>query len=90
MIHPVAGLRLGVAQAGIKLADYDDLVLISLASGASTSVVFTQNAFRAAPVLIAAEHSQANQGQSDWLLINTGNANAGTGEHGKRVASESC
>ena len=90
MIHSVAGLRLGVAQAGIKLADYDDVVLISLASGASTSVVFTQNAFRAAPVLIALEHSQANQGYADWLLVNTGNANAGTGEHGKRVAIESC
>ncbi len=90
MIHSVAGLRLGVAQAGIKLADHDDLVLISLASGASTSVVFTQNAFRAAPVLIAAEHSQTNQGHADWLLVNTGNANAGTGEPGKRVAIESC
>jgi glutamate N-acetyltransferase/amino-acid N-acetyltransferase len=53
-------------------------------------VVFTQNAFRAAPVLIAAEHSRANQGDADWLLVNTGNANAGTGEHGKRVAIESC
>ena len=62
MIHPVAGLGLGVAQAGIKTADVNDVVLISLASGASTSVVFTQNAFRAAPVLIGAEHSQANQG----------------------------
>ena len=81
MIHSVAGLRLGVAHAGIKRADYDDVVLISLASGSSTSVVFTQNAFRAAPVLIAAEHSRANQGDADWLLVNTGNANAGTGEH---------
>ena len=90
MIHSVTGLRLGVAQAGIKLADYDDVVLISLGPDASTSVVFTQNAFRAAPVLIAAEHSQANQGHSEWLLINTGNANAGTGESGKRVAIESC
>ena len=90
MIHSVAGMRLGVAQAGIKTADVDDVVLISLAPGSCTSVVFTQNAFRAAPVLIAAEHSQANQGHSEWLLINTGNANAGTGEPGKRVAIESC
>ena len=82
MIHSVAGMRLGVAQAGIKSADVDDVVLISLAPGSCTSVVFTQNAFRAAPVLIAAEHSQANQGHSEWLLINTGNANAGTGEPG--------
>ena len=89
MIHSVEGLRLGVAQAGIKLTDHDDVVLMSLASGTSTAVVFTQNAFRAAPVLIAAEHSRANQGDADWLLINTGNANAGTGEHGKRVAIES-
>jgi glutamate N-acetyltransferase/amino-acid N-acetyltransferase len=49
MIHSVEGLRLGVAQAGIKLTDHDDVVLMSLASGTSTAVVFTQNAFRAAP-----------------------------------------
>ena len=55
MNHAVAGMRLGVAQAGIKMADHDDVVLISLAPGSSTSAVFTQNAFRAAPVLIAAE-----------------------------------
>ncbi len=90
MIYSVEGLRLGVAQAGIKIADYDDVVLISLGPGACTSVVVTQNAFRAAPVLVASEHRQTNQGQTDWLLINTGNANAGTGEPGKRVAIQSC
>ncbi len=90
MKHAVAGMRLGVAQAGIKMADHDDVVLISLAPGSSTSAVFTQNAFRAAPVLIAAEHQHTNRGQAGWLLINTGNANAGTGEPGKSMAIQSC
>lgn len=86
----VAGVQLGVARAGIKKADQDDLVVIALAPGTRTSALFTQNAFRAAPVQIAEAHLAAVEAQPRYLLINTGNANAGTGEAGIRSASECC
>ena len=76
----VAGVRLGVAQAGIKKADHDDLVVIALAPGTLTSALFTQNAFRAAPVRLAEAHLASAEAPPRYLLINTGNANAGTGE----------
>ena len=86
----VAGVQLGVAQAGIKKADHDDLVVIALAQGTSTSALFTKNAFRAAPVQLAETHLAAAETQPRYLLINTGNANAGTGETGIQSASECC
>lgn len=86
MTHTVAGVRLGVAQAGIKRSDHDDLVVVELAEGTHTGAVFTQNAFRAAPVTIAEAHLSADGAQPRYLLINTGNANAGTGDAGISVA----
>jgi len=90
MSTAVAGVQLGVAQAGIKKADHDDLVVIALAPGTRTAALFTRNAFRAAPVAIAEAHLAAVEAQPRYLLINTGNANAGTGEAGIQSASECC
>jgi glutamate N-acetyltransferase/amino-acid N-acetyltransferase len=86
----VAGVKLGVAQAGIKKVDHDDLVVIALAPGTRTSALFTKNAFRAAPVQLAETHLEAAETQPRYLLINTGNANAGTGESGIQSASQCC
>ena len=56
MSDSIAGIRLGVAQAGLKVADQDDLVVVELASGTRTAALFTQNTFRAAPVVVAERH----------------------------------
>ena len=84
----IPGIRLGVAQAGIKYADRDDLTIIEIAHGSSTASVFTQNAFRAAPVLVA----ERNNAEADarYILINSGNANAGTGAPGMAACEQSC
>ena len=85
---PVPGIRLGVAAAGIKYPDRDDLLIIELPSTASCAGVFTRNAFCAAPVQLARKHLQDSSPR--YLLINSGNANAGTGEQGLRDALHSC
>ena len=85
---PVAGIRLGVACAGIKKENHQDLVLIELSEGTQTAAVFTLNAFCAAPVLISKKHLIETQPR--YLLINTGNANAGTGEQGIKDALTCC
>ena len=85
---PVAGIRLGIACAGIKKENHKDLVLFELAQGTQTAAVFTQNAFCAAPVLISKKHLL--ESQPKYLLINTGNANAGTGELGIKDALTCC
>jgi len=90
MTLPVAGVRLGVAQAGIKKPNKDDLTLIEIAQGATVAVVFTQNAFCAAPVHIARNHWLAAGKTARYWLINTGNANAGTGEPGMAAALGTC
>ncbi len=84
----VPGIRLGVAEAGIKYAQRRDLVLIEAAPGTQAAAVFTQNAFCAAPVQVARAHLQS--GAPRYLLINTGNANAGTGQAGLDAAQASC
>ena len=84
----VKGVKLGVAEAGIRKAGRKDLLLMTLAEGASASGVFTQNRFCAAPVQVAKEHLAA--GLPRALLVNTGNANAGTGEAGIAGARASC
>jgi len=84
---PVAGIRLGVACAGIKKENHRDLVLIEIAENSNTAAVFTQNAFCAAPVIISKKHLSVTPPR--YLLVNTGNANAGTGEQGIQD-SESC
>lgn len=81
-LHPVAGIRLGTASAGIKTPGRRDLVLIEAGPGTQCAAVFTQNAFCAAPVTVAREHLAAAGGTPRYLLVNTGNANAGTGDPG--------
>ncbi len=85
---PVPGIKLGVCKAGIRVANRQDLVVMELAEGCQTAAVFTQNKFCAAPVTIAKRHL-AHQAPR-YLLINTGNANAGTGEQGIRDTLRCC
>ena len=87
---PVAGIRLGTACAGIKKGNTDkaDVVLIELATGTQTAAVFTQNAFCAAPVTLSKKHLA--ESATKYLLINTGNANAGTGDRGYADALACC
>ena len=87
-LHAVPGIRLGTACAGIKKPDHRDLVIIELAEGTQTAAVFTRNAFCAAPVMVAREHLKTAAPR--YLLINTGNANAGTGEQGLADARACC
>jgi glutamate N-acetyltransferase/amino-acid N-acetyltransferase len=91
-LQPVAGLRIGVAEAGIRKANRRDLVVFELAPGAQVAGVFTRNRFCAAPVQLCREHlSLAEPGQEiRALVINTGNANAGTGEDGLARARQTC
>jgi glutamate N-acetyltransferase/amino-acid N-acetyltransferase len=81
-LNEVAGIRLGTVSAGIKTPGRKDLVLIEMAPGTRCAAVFTQNAFCAAPVIVAREHLQNDSGGPRYLLVNTGNANAGTGKPG--------
>ncbi|HOW76159.1 MAG TPA: bifunctional glutamate N-acetyltransferase/amino-acid acetyltransferase ArgJ [Candidatus Competibacteraceae bacterium] len=84
----VAGVRLGVARAGIKYPDRRDLVVIEVAAGTQAAAVFTQNAFCAAPVIVARAHLAVTAPR--YLVINTGNANAGTGVQGLTDAEATC
>lgn len=86
----VAGVRLGVARAGIKQQGLDDVVVIALAPGTQTAALFTQNDFRAAPVIVAGKHLALSEARPAYLVINTGNANAGTGEAGMAAALSCC
>jgi glutamate N-acetyltransferase/amino-acid N-acetyltransferase len=85
---PVSGLRLAAVSAGIKTPGRLDLVALELAPGSSVAGTFTRNAFCAAPVLVAREHLAAATPR--YFLINTGNANAGTGEQGLAAARACC
>ncbi|NOX75699.1 MAG: bifunctional glutamate N-acetyltransferase/amino-acid acetyltransferase ArgJ [Gammaproteobacteria bacterium] len=87
-LHPVSGLRLGTACAGIKQANRPDLVVIELCEHSTVAAVFTRNAFCAAPVTVARQH--LTQTLPRFLLINTGNANAGTGQQGLADAQTCC
>jgi glutamate N-acetyltransferase/amino-acid N-acetyltransferase len=80
-LFPVAGLRLGTAEAGIRKKDRRDLTLVELAPGSRAAGVFTQNRCCAAPVTVCREHL-AGDGSLRALVINTGIANAATGEQG--------
>ncbi|PLW82946.1 bifunctional ornithine acetyltransferase/N-acetylglutamate synthase [Kineobactrum sediminis] len=79
---PVPGVRLATVSAGIKKPGRKDLVLMELAPGSHCVGVFTRNAFCAAPVIVAREHLADCSGRPAYLLVNTGNANAGTGAPG--------
>ncbi len=85
----VAGVSLGVAEAGIKRPDRKDLLVMQLDEGARVAGVFTKNRFSAAPVVVAREHlAQCRNIRA--LVVNTGNANAGTGEQGLHDARATC
>ncbi len=86
-LHPVPGFELGIASAGIKRVGRKDVVVMRCAEGSRVAGVFTLNAFCAAPVILA---KQRAQGEVRYLLTNTGNANAGTGEPGLRAAERTC
>jgi glutamate N-acetyltransferase/amino-acid N-acetyltransferase len=85
---PVAGVRLGIASAGIKKPGRRDITLIELTPGTRVAGVFTQNRFCAAPVTLCRQH--LTRGNIRALVINTGNANAGTGEEGLKRARQTC
>ncbi|GGX81530.1 arginine biosynthesis bifunctional protein ArgJ [Litchfieldella qijiaojingensis] len=84
----IEGVRLGTAEAGIKKPGRRDLVVIEIAEGASVAGTFTRNAFCAAPVHVAKRH--LSSGAPRFLVVNTGNANAGTGNVGMRDAEATC
>ena len=88
-LHPVAGVRIGVAEAGIRKAGRKDLTVLLLQEGASVGGVFTQNRFCAAPVQICRQHLQAGAAVRA-IVVNTGNANAGTGDDGLARARRTC
>ncbi|MDH0361792.1 bifunctional glutamate N-acetyltransferase/amino-acid acetyltransferase ArgJ [Comamonas aquatica] len=88
-LHPVAGVRIGVTEAGVRKANRKDLTVFLLDEGASVAGVFTQNRFCAAPVQVSREHLAAGQGIRA-MVINTGNANAGTGAAGLANARATC
>jgi glutamate N-acetyltransferase/amino-acid N-acetyltransferase len=91
-LHPVAGLRIGTAMAGIRKANRRDLVVFLLDEGAAVAGVFTKNRFCAAPVQLCREHlSGVTAGRGiRALVVNTGNANAGTGADGLARARRTC
>lgn len=85
---PVPGVRLGAVAAGIRYQDRDDFALIEIAPGSQCAAVFTRNAFCAAPVTLARQHLANSIPR--YLLINSGNANAGTGRPGMEDAQRCC
>ncbi len=88
-LHPVAGVRIGVAEAGVRKANRKDLTVFLLDEGTTVAGVFTQNRFCAAPVQVCREHLQGGQAIRA-MVINTGNANAGTGADGLQRARSTC
>jgi len=88
-IFPVAGVEIGVTEAGIRKANRRDLTVFHLAAGTHVAGVFTRNRFRAAPVQVCETHL-ASGGPIRALVINTGNANAGTGAEGLQKAQDTC
>ena len=84
-LKPVKGFAMGIAEAGIKKANRKDLLVMTLAPGSQVAGVFTLNRFCAAPVQVCREHlaQDGAKGEIRALVVNTGNANAGTGEQGK-------
>ena len=92
LLRPVNGVTLGIAEAGIKKADRKDLLVIKLDDGARVAGVFTRNRMCAAPVIVTRDHLAkcATGGTVRALVVNTGNANAGTGDEGLAHARRTC
>jgi glutamate N-acetyltransferase/amino-acid N-acetyltransferase len=91
-LKPVKGFQLGIAEAGIKKANRKDLLVMTLAAGSQVAGVFTLNRFCAAPVQVCQEHlaQEGAHGEIRALVVNTGNANAGTGDQGMKDALATC
>ena len=91
-LKPVKGFQMGIAEAGIKKANRKDLLVMTLAPGSQVAGVFTLNRFCAAPVQVCREHlaCDGSKGEIRALVVNTGNANAGTGERGMQDALTTC
>lgn len=89
-LHPVAGLRLGITEAGVRKANRKDLTVLLLDEGASVGAVFTRNRYCAAPVQVSREHLAGGKASIRAMVINTGNANAGTGAPGMQAARQTC
>ena len=92
-LFPVAGVRWGITEAGIRKANRKDLAVLLIDEGASIGAVFTQNKFCAAPVQVCRDHLSKNGGQTFGIraiVVNTGNANAGTGADGLTRAQATC
>jgi len=89
-IFPVAGVDIGVTEAGIRKANRRDLTVFRFAPGTRVAGVFTRNRFKAAPVLVCEEHLADAERGIRALVINTGNANAGTGAQGLADARATC
>src|SRR5687768_8095785 len=87
-LHRVAGVVPGVAMAAIRKPGRKDLLVLRLAKGAAVAGVFTKNRFCAAPVVLARKHLKSDAVRA--LVINTGNANAGTGADGLKRAMQVC
>lgn len=87
VLHPVSGFELGIASAGIKKPGRRDVVVMRCAPGSTVAGVYTQNAFCAAPVVLC---KQRMQSAPRYLVTNTGNANAATGEPGLQAANAVC
>lgn len=88
-LHPVPGVKIGIAMAGIRKPGRKDLTVFTLAEGSQVAAVFTRNRFCAAPVQVCREHL-ARDAAARVIVINTGNANAGTGDEGRRRALATC
>lgn len=85
---PILGIKIGVADVGVRYANRRDLTVFEIADTANVAVVTTQNHFAAAPVQIVREHIKTHAPR--YLIVNTGNANAGTGQDGLGRAKEIC
>ncbi len=89
-LNPVPGIMLGVAKAGIRKSNRTDLLVLNLSAESCVAAAFTQNRFCAAPVIVAKKHLAENTDGVRALVINTGNANAGTGTQGLLAAQRTC
>jgi glutamate N-acetyltransferase/amino-acid N-acetyltransferase len=88
-LHPVPGVELGIAMAGVRKANRRDLTVVTIAEGSTVAGVFTRNRFCAAPVQLCRSHLAQGAGPRA-IVVNTGNANAGTGEDGLARALATC
>ncbi len=88
-LHPVAGVRIGITEAGVRKANRKDVTVFLLDEGATVAGVFTQNRFCAAPVQVCREHLQGGQAIRA-MVVNTGHATAGTGADGRQRARATC